>query len=169
MSDDQFTQTTLRASRADQEQAIAFRTIIENVFSGSGSDNVFGNDADNEIHAGAGDDLITVVQAMTHFWGNPITTRYLVKRGNPIYGALRLMGPTLPTLGPAAEPIFVQMRHNMLSPARTAFLMAPKQRAACWTVSFAQMAKTQGHSWMQVIQTRLNFAVISSPAETPNL
>jgi len=84
MSDDQFTQTTLRASRADQEQAIAFRTIIENVFSGSGSDYAFGNDADNEIHAGAGDDLITGVQAMTHFWGNPITTRYLVKRGNPI-------------------------------------------------------------------------------------
>jgi Ca2+-binding RTX toxin-like protein len=84
MSDDQFTQTTLRASRADQEQAIAFRTIIENVFSGSGSDYAFGNDADNEIHAGAGYDLITGVQAMTHFWGNPITTRYLVKRGNPI-------------------------------------------------------------------------------------
>ena len=84
MSDDQFTQTTLRASRADQEQAIAFRTIIENVFSGSGSDDVFGNDAGDEIHAGAGDDLITGVQAMTHFSGNPITTRYLVKRGNPI-------------------------------------------------------------------------------------
>jgi hypothetical protein len=45
---------------------------------------MFGNDADNEIHAGASDDLITGVQAMTHFWGNPITTRYLVKRGNPI-------------------------------------------------------------------------------------
>ena len=165
MSDDQYTQTTLRASRADQEQAIAFRTIIENVFSGSGSDDVFGNDADNGILAGAGDDLITGVQAMTHFWGNPITTRYLVKRGNPIYGALRLMCPTLPTLGPAAAPIFVQMRHNMLSPARAAFLTAPQQRAA----SLAQMAKTQGHSWMQAIQTRLNFAVISSPAETPNL
>ena len=146
MSDDQYTQTTLRASRADQEQAIAFRTIIENVFSGSGSDDVFRNDADNEIHAGAGDDLITGVQAMTHFWGNPITTRYLVKRGNPIYGALRLMCPTLPTLGPAAAPIFVQMRHNMLSPARAAFLMAPQQRAAYWAVSLAQMAKTQGHS-----------------------
>ncbi|NDI06428.1 MAG: hypothetical protein EBY58_09195 [Rhodobacteraceae bacterium] len=105
MSDDQFKQTTLRASRADQEQAIAFRTIIENVFSGSGSDDAFGNDADNEIHAGAGDDLITGVQAMTHFWGNPITTRYLVKRVNPIYGALRFMCPTLPTLGPAAAPI----------------------------------------------------------------
>ncbi len=130
MSDDQFTQTTLRASRADQEQAIAFRTIIENVFSDSGSDDVFGNDADNEIHAGAGDDLITGVQAMTHFWGNPITTRYLVKRGNPIYEALRLMCPTLPTLGPAAAPIFVQMRHNMLSPAQAAFLTAPQQRAA---------------------------------------
>ena len=129
MSNDQFTQTTLRESRADQEQAIAFRTIIENVFSGSGSDDAFGNDADNEIHAGAGDDLITGVQAMTHFWGNPITTRYLVKRGNPIYGALRLMCPTLPTLGPAAAPIFVQMRHNMLSPARAAFLTAPQQRA----------------------------------------
>ena len=122
MSDDQYTQTTLRASRADQEQAIAFRTIIENVFSGSGSDDAFGNDADNEIHAGAGDDLITGVQAMTHFWGNPITTRYLVKRGNPIYGALRFMCPTLPTLGPAAAPIFVQTQHNMLSPARAAFL-----------------------------------------------
>ena len=169
MSDDQFTQTTLRASRADQEQAIAFRTIIENVFSGSGSDYAFGNDADNEIHAGAGDDLITGVQAMTHFWGNPITTRYLVKRGNPIYGALRLMCPTLPTLGPAAAPIFVQMRHNMLSPARAAFLMAPQQRAAYWAVSLAQMVKTQGRSWMQAIQTRLNFAVISLPAETPNL
>ena len=64
MSEDQFTQTTLRASRADQEQAITFRTIIENVFSGSGSDDVFGNDADNEIHAGAGDDSITGVQAI---------------------------------------------------------------------------------------------------------
>jgi hypothetical protein len=84
MSDERFTQTTLRAPRVDQEQAIAFRTIIENVFSGSGSDDMFGNDADNEIHAGASDDLITGVQAMTHFWGNPITTRYLVKRGNPI-------------------------------------------------------------------------------------
>ena len=82
-----------------------FRTIIENVFSGSGSDDAFGNDADNEIHAGAGDDLITGMQAMTHFWGNPITTRYLVKRVNPIYGALRFMCPTLPTLGPAAAPI----------------------------------------------------------------
>jgi hypothetical protein len=123
MSEDQFTQTTLRASRAVQEQAIAFRTIIENVFSGSGSDDVFGNDADNEIHAGAGDDLITGVQAMTHFWGNPITTRYLVKQGNPIYGALRLMCPTLPTSGPAAAPIFVQMQHNMLSPTRAAFLI----------------------------------------------
>jgi Ca2+-binding RTX toxin-like protein len=84
MSDERFTQMTLRAPRVDQEQAIAFRTIIENVFSGSGSDDAFGNDADNEIHVGAGDDLITGVQAMTHFWGNPITTRYLVKRGNPI-------------------------------------------------------------------------------------
>ena len=146
MSDEQFTQTTLRASRADQEQAIAFRTIIENVFSGSGSYDVFGDDADNEIHAGAGDNLITGVQAMTHFWGNPITTRYLVKRGNPIYGALRLMCPTLPTLGPAAAPSFVQTQHNMLSPARAAFLMAPQQRAAYWAVSLAQMAKTQGHS-----------------------
>jgi hypothetical protein len=62
MSDERFTQTTLRAPRVDQEQAIAFRTIIENVFSGSGSDDVFGNDADNEIHAGASDDLITGVQ-----------------------------------------------------------------------------------------------------------
>jgi serralysin len=43
----------------DESTAIAFGTIIENVFSGSGSDDVFGNDADNEIHAGAGDDLIT--------------------------------------------------------------------------------------------------------------
>jgi hypothetical protein len=34
------------------------------VFSGSGSDDVFGNDADNEIHAGASDDLITGVQAI---------------------------------------------------------------------------------------------------------
>ena len=42
----------------DDNTAIAFGTIIENVFSGSGSDDVFGNDADNEIHAGAGDDLI---------------------------------------------------------------------------------------------------------------
>jgi hypothetical protein len=31
------------------------------------------------------------------------------------------------------------------------------------------MVKTQGRSWMQAIQTRLNFAVISLPAETPNL
>jgi hypothetical protein len=64
MSDERFTQTILRAPRVDQEQAIAFRTIIENVFSGSGSDDVFGNDADNEIHAGASDDLITGVQAI---------------------------------------------------------------------------------------------------------
>ncbi|NDH72254.1 MAG: hypothetical protein EBY50_07665 [Rhodobacteraceae bacterium] len=67
-----------------RSRRLLFRTIIENVFSGSGSDDAFGNDADNEIHAGASDDLITGVQAMTHFWGNPITTRYLVKRGNPI-------------------------------------------------------------------------------------
>ena len=76
MSDERFTQTTLRAPRVDQEQAIAFRTIIENVFSGSGSDDAFGNDADNEIHAGAGDNLITGVQAMTHFWGNPNTVEF---------------------------------------------------------------------------------------------
>jgi hypothetical protein len=31
------------------------------------------------------------------------------------------------------------------------------------------MAKTQGHSWMQAVQKRLNFAMISSPSETPNL
>ena len=49
MSDERFTQTTLRAPRVDQEQAIAFRTIIENVFSGSGSDDVFGNDADTKF------------------------------------------------------------------------------------------------------------------------
>ncbi|NDI12070.1 MAG: hypothetical protein EBZ20_01425 [Rhodobacteraceae bacterium] len=146
-----------------------FRTIIENVFSGSGSDDAFGNDADNEIHAGAGDDLITGVQAMTHFWGNPITTRYLVKRGNPIYGALRFMCPTLPTLGPAAAPIFVQTRHTMPLLAWATFLMEPRQQAAFWAVSLAQMGKMQGHSWKQAMQTRLNFAVISSPSETPNL
>jgi hypothetical protein len=84
--------------------------------------------------------------------------------GQPDLGALRLMCPTLPTLGPAAAPIFVQTRHNMLSPARAAFLMAPHQRAAYWAVSLAKMVKTQGHSWMQSIQTRLNFTVISSPA-----
>ena len=43
----------------DENTAIAFGSIIENVFSGNGSDDVFGNDADNEIHAGAGDDLVT--------------------------------------------------------------------------------------------------------------
>jgi Ca2+-binding RTX toxin-like protein len=43
----------------DDNTAIAFGSIVENVFSGSGSDDVFGNDADNEIHAGAGDDLVT--------------------------------------------------------------------------------------------------------------
>ena len=42
----------------DDNTAIAFGTTIENVFSGSGADDLFGNDADNEIHAGAGDDLI---------------------------------------------------------------------------------------------------------------
>ena len=93
MSEDQFTQTTLRASRADQEQAIAFRTIIENVFSGSGSDDVFGNDANNDIHAGAGDDLIAGVQAMTRCWGNPITTRSLVGRRMITY--LAVMGMTI--------------------------------------------------------------------------
>lgn len=31
-----------------------------------------------------------------------------------------------------------------------------------------QVGKTLGHSWMQATQTRLNFAVISSPAEAPN-
>ena len=59
----------------DDNTAIAFGTTIENVFSGSGADDVFGNDADNEIHAGAGDDLITGGQAMTRCWVKPITTR----------------------------------------------------------------------------------------------
>ena len=77
----------------DDNTAIAFGSIIENVFSGSGSDDVFGNDADNEIHAGAGDDLVTVGQAMTRFWGNPITTRYLVERETITY--LAAMGMTI--------------------------------------------------------------------------
>ena len=59
----------------DHNTAIAFGTTIENVFSGNGSDDVFGNDADNEIHAGAGDDFITGGQAMTRCWVKPITTR----------------------------------------------------------------------------------------------
>ena len=92
---------------AEAEQALeelkewSAKQEIETLLSGEAD----ANDCYLEIHAGAGDDLITGVQAMTHFWGNPITTRYLVKRGNPIYGALRFMCPTLPTLGPAAAPI----------------------------------------------------------------
>jgi len=42
----------------DDNTAIAFGTVIEHVYTGSGSDSVLGNTADNAIHAGAGDDLI---------------------------------------------------------------------------------------------------------------
>jgi len=78
------------------------------------------------------------------------------------------MYPTLPILGLLAVPIFVQARHTMPLPAWATFLMEPRQQAALWAVSLAQMGKMQGHSWKQAMQTRLNFAVISSPEEAPN-
>jgi hypothetical protein len=78
------------------------------------------------------------------------------------------MYPTLPILGPVAVPIFVQPRHTMPLPAWATFLMEPRQQAAFWAVSLAQMGKMQGRSWMQAMQLLLNFAVILSPEEAPN-
>ena len=86
----------------------------------------------------------------------------------PDLGDLTIDVSNIAYLGPVVVPIFVQTRHIKHSPARAAFLMAPRQQAAFWAVSLAQMGKTRGHSWMQATQIRLNFAVISSPAEPPN-
>lgn len=42
----------------DDNTAIAFGSIVENIRSGSGADDLFGNDVENAIYGGAGDDLL---------------------------------------------------------------------------------------------------------------
>lgn len=42
----------------DDNTAIAFGSIVENIRSGSGADDLFGNDVENTIYGGAGDDLL---------------------------------------------------------------------------------------------------------------
>ena len=86
--------------------------------------------------------------------------------GQPDSGDLTIDVSNIAYLGPAAAPIFVQTRRTMLSPTRAEFLMAPRQKAAFWAVSLAQMEKTQGRSWMQAADTvefRGDFVALRSP------